>query len=176
MNEASTDKPRQRIRSLMRDIQFIANAYEEFVDEDGDVAIQAKRHLLKPLAAAHNRMTKLFRRHKFFPLVWSFGGALVFQWCPISSPAGKFKGRWPPIAGDYSESQAVYEMTWMMPNDIKKLRECACSKWFYARFSHQRFCSSKCRERAFRSSEVWKAYRRRKAREYYQLHKSGKVK
>jgi hypothetical protein len=52
----------------------------------------------------------------------------------------------------------------------------ACEKWFFRKFSHQRFCSESCRMGNYRQSDSWKAYKRDKAREYYWLHKLGKVK
>ena len=60
---------------------------------------------------------------------------------------------------------------------IDRLRRCDyCQNWLCARFSHQRFCSARCREKHFQSSSEWKEQRRRKAREYYRLHRTKNVK
>jgi hypothetical protein len=59
---------------------------------------------------------------------------------------------------------------------LQKLKTCEeCGLWFYARFEHQRFCTKSCQIKHHTSSERWKEYKRNKAREYYQLHKAGKV-
>ena len=61
-------------------------------------------------------------------------------------------------------------------NAVLKLRTCKqCGGWFYARFEHQRFCAKNCQIKHNTSSEKWKEYKRNKAREYYHLHNSGKV-
>lgn len=60
---------------------------------------------------------------------------------------------------------------------VNRVRRCNhCRKWILARFPHQLCCSAYCRERLFRSSDVWKAKRRRKAKEYYWLHKNKNTK
>src|SRR5215469_1531453 len=46
-----------------------------------------------------------------------------------------------------------------------------CEKWFLRRVRGQRFNSASCREYAFKSTAEWKAYRAKKAREYYRLHR-----
>jgi hypothetical protein len=59
---------------------------------------------------------------------------------------------------------------------LERLRPCSCGKWFFGRTSEQRFCSANCRIRHFKSSDEWKAHRRKYMREYYRLQQSGKVK
>lgn len=77
-----------------------------------------------------------------------------------------------------TESGAVLELlhAFREPRHGPRIAQCACGTYYFRRFSHQRFCSETCRLKEFRSSAEWKAHRRRKAREYYWLHKSGKVK
>jgi hypothetical protein len=59
---------------------------------------------------------------------------------------------------------------------FERLRTCTCGKWFFGRTSTQRFCSPTCRIRHFKSSEEWKAHRRKYMRGYYRLQQSGRVK
>ncbi len=60
---------------------------------------------------------------------------------------------------------------------LSRVRRCSdCGNWYFARFAHQRFCTARCRERAFRSSDEWKKHRREKAQEYYWLHKNKNIK
>jgi endogenous inhibitor of DNA gyrase (YacG/DUF329 family) len=50
---------------------------------------------------------------------------------------------------------------------LDRMRKCPeCSKWLYARFSHQRFCSTKCQQAHYWASPEWKAHRREWMRDY----------
>lgn len=120
----------------------------------------------KPLPASR-KLERLLRRYTFYPRFFPMGRLLSFAWQPVR----------PDHPDRYGEVSAIADLAKLAEKDLLgHLRECPCGKWFWARFSHQRFCSSKCRESEFRSSDKWKEHRRQKAREYYQLHKSGKVK
>lgn len=175
VNHPSQDRARVRFRALLRDIRFLLDAWELVEDEDGGAwCVQELKQ--KKATQAWRRISRLFRRYTFFPCLMPFGPSLFQQWAPISGPFGKFRGTWPPIGGQYSDNQAIFELTWLMPHDIARIRECVCGKWLYSKFSHQRFCSSKCREKAFKSSPEWQEYRRNKARDYYWLHKTKNVK
>jgi hypothetical protein len=59
---------------------------------------------------------------------------------------------------------------------IDRLKECACGRWYYARFSHQRFCSAECRVKFWEDSEERKEQKRDRARKYYEYHKVHKRK
>jgi len=44
---------------------------------------------------------------------------------------------------------------------LARVRTCnRCTRWFYAKFNHQRFCSKKCQLRHYQTSEEWKRRRR----------------
>jgi hypothetical protein len=67
----------------------------------------------------------------------------------------------------------------MVSGAIFRIALCRCEKFFYKRFSHQRFCSGKCRIADFSSSEESRKKRNEYARKLYHLHKkldSGKPK
>ncbi len=59
---------------------------------------------------------------------------------------------------------------------IWKVSRCRCEKFYFRRFSHQRFCSTKCRLADSRDSDDARKKRNEYARKLYQLKKSGKVK
>jgi hypothetical protein len=62
---------------------------------------------------------------------------------------------------------------------LSKLARCEyarCGKWFLRRVVGQRFHTSRCREYAFKSTTEWRAYRAKKAREYYRLHRDKNIK
>lgn len=59
---------------------------------------------------------------------------------------------------------------------LHRLKTCKhCGVWLFARFTHQQFCSKNCQVKHNAASDQWKEYKRNKAREYYHLHRSGKV-
>ena len=59
---------------------------------------------------------------------------------------------------------------------LDRVRKCQfCSKWLFARFSHQQYCSSQCQLKSYKSSESWKKHRREWTRDYRKLKASGKV-
>ena len=60
---------------------------------------------------------------------------------------------------------------------IKALKQCEqCRKWLFARFPHQRFCSSKCKETFHRTDPIDRERRRAWAKENYKIHKTKNVK
>lgn len=169
LNQKEHDVGRGRIRSLLRNVRIVTSNWALVTDEDGgaweylgskDAFLRAAKEILLSL-----------RRYRFSPLMTPFGPTMLRQWVPVSGPDGKFSRHWPPIDRKYDDVQAVYELD----GSIERIWECECGKWFCRRFSHQKFCSSKCREKANKSTPAWKEYRRRKAREYYWLHRNKKT-
>jgi hypothetical protein len=79
-------------------------------------------------------------------------------------------------AASYECNAAYALMRLAELNSLDSLRTCRqCGLWFFAKFAHQQFCRKECRIKHNSSSDEWKEYKRNKARQYYQLHKSGKV-
>jgi hypothetical protein len=71
-----------------------------------------------------------------------------------------------------AEFAAVHDLVRLAKqNRFRQLKLCDCGKWYFARFSHQRFCSEKCRIQFWENSEDRKSQKRAKAREYYEFHK-----
>jgi hypothetical protein len=64
----------------------------------------------------------------------------------------------------------------VMADELDRIRRCFCGKFYYAKRIDTQYCSTTCRVRHHQSSPEFKAERRKKLREYYQLKKSGKVK
>lgn len=119
-----------------------------------------------------NALERRLRHYTYFPMLLPIGPIMQLHWCPASE-AKKYSHGW---SVNYDDRWAVFDLAQIADMGLlDRLKECTCGRWIWARFSHQQFCSSKCREKHFRSSESWKEHRRIKAREYYQLHKTGKV-
>jgi hypothetical protein len=69
-------------------------------------------------------------------------------------------------------------LEFMQSGAIRRIVPCRCGNFFYLRFSHQKFCSTKCRLAEFRNSDEARKKRNDYARKLYHLHKkldSGKV-
>lgn len=116
----------------------------------------------------------MLTRYKYYPMFFPLGTFVSVQWFPAIGRHGEYSHGWPL---EYDDVNAVYDLAQLAAIDLlNRLRKCKCGAWMLVRFSHQRFCSVVCREKEFRSSPRWREYRRQKAREYYRLHKSGKVK
>jgi hypothetical protein len=50
---------------------------------------------------------------------------------------------------------------------LQRVRKCpGCTKWFYARYLHQKFCTGDCKHRHYNVSDAGKAQRRKYMREY----------
>ena len=93
-----------------------------------------------------------------------------FQGLSKSDPA-RMPGSQMPETGAIRHTLALIES-----GHIFNLRQCRCGKFIFQRFSHQRFCSQKCRLAEYRSSEEFRVSRNARQRELYQLHKKSNVK
>jgi len=162
---------RFRVREAQSRVIEILRLYEQDRIEWEEmirVGINSPTRTSKKNKTSHKALERRLRRYTFYPKFFPAGKeVLSFAWIPTRDD--------PPER--YGEVSAIADLAKLAEKDLLgHLKECVCGRWIWARFSHQRFCSSRCRERDFRSSEKWKEHRRQKAREYYRLHKSGKVK
>jgi hypothetical protein len=165
INDPSKDRPRQKVRNILEAINYLRTGY------DGPPFLRA-RYKRNDHARAIRHLEALLQQYRYYPMFVPFG-SFSRHWFPVPKGNKRF-GRWPVEYGDVS---AVFNLAQLAEMGLLvRIRKCICGKWLFARFSHQRFCGAQCREKEFRSSPEWKEYRRKKAREYYRLHKSGKVK
>jgi hypothetical protein len=162
-------KEQRRVIELLRLYHQSSIEWENLVRNRNrtDLTANSSTNNLATKASAHWTLERRLRRYTFYPRFYPLGKALSFAWQPAR----------PDQPESYGEISAIADLAKLAEKDLLgHLKECCCGRWIWARFSHQRFCSAKCREHDFRSSERWKEHRRQKAREYYRLHKSGKVK
>jgi hypothetical protein len=61
-------------------------------------------------------------------------------------------------------------------NRLDRLQVCECGQWYFAKFSHQKFCSTECRVRFWESSEERMEQKRERARQNYVYNKVHKGK
>ena len=108
---------------------------------------------------------------------------------PVLVPERMFDPETTSTDGDFSVSGAEYpqpfvEMSLILQIEklassgrILALKQCAhCHRWFFSRFSHQRFCSEKCKDIFHRSDPAELVWRRRQARDRYRIHRDKNVK
>ena len=109
------------------------------------------------------RLRRQLRRYTFYPMFYPVGSWMSMNWLPTPR-AKKYVRGWEE---EYDDTRAVFDIAQLaVAGFLDQLLTCRCGKWFFAKFKHQQFCSTKCRQQEFRTSERWKEYRRRKAREY----------
>ncbi len=71
-----------------------------------------------------------------------------------------------------TEAFAVHSLLSVVSHNLfDRIQLCQCSKWYFAKFFHQRFCSPGCRVRFWETSEERKQQKRERARENYQYKK-----
>lgn len=60
---------------------------------------------------------------------------------------------------------------------LHRVRQCLkCETWSFAVFRHQQFCSVRCQQSHYKSSEEWKAHRRQWMRQYRVLKREPNIK
>jgi integrase len=135
-----------------------------------------ENYRLKPqeLAAAESSLLEQVSRYE---RTLSFGVSSNREWdfswgMTISKDADSAKDEW----GSIPESDAIDAMVDLARDRLlPRVEKCLCGKWFFARFSHQHFCSSKCRDKHHQSSPEFKEKRRKYMRRYQRLQRSANV-
>ena len=96
---------------------------------------------------------------------------------PMMSSPGHISFHWAPCRQtDFDEGRLL--ITHLAEQGLlDRVRQCGkCRTWFYARFRHQQFCSTKCQTSHYKGSEEWKAHRREWMRNYRGLQRRGTLK
>jgi hypothetical protein len=158
LNEEEQTAGHKRVRELLSLYQRVADGKEADLSE------------------AMHRLQAACKRYVYYPflapLPFHEGGTRA-HWFPAQS-SKKYRYGWPT---DYDETNAIFDLATLSGAGLlPQLRLCRCDTFFFQKFSHQRFCSTKCRLDEFRSSPDVKAKRNAEARRIYHLRKAGKVK
>jgi hypothetical protein len=159
-----------KILELWRDLRAAFEISRKF--QNGELT-SFTYEKLPPYTEKLEQLQKLLFGYKYYPMMFPWVKWTSVNWFPAKGGLKKNKHGWPAT---YNDSNAVFDIAQLAEMELlHRVQQCVCGEWFFGRFEHQRFCSAKCRENTFHSSPEWKEYRRTKAREYYALHKSGKV-
>jgi hypothetical protein len=74
-------------------------------------------------------------------------------------------------AGNSAASEAVLQIVLLGQEGLLwRVRQClACERWFYARFSHQHYCGTRCQQGHYKRSPEWREHRRKYMQKYRRL-------
>lgn len=117
------------------------------------------------------RINTLLSKFKMFPRYdRTVGSSLRFSWVHTNNRNRSYirinaGGNEDDIA--FGEGDAVSSVLRLAElGHLSQLRKCDCGNWFYARFRHQEFCTTRCQQKRFRGTEEYRVHRRRYLREY----------
>src|SRR2546425_11842768 len=123
-------------------------------------------------------------RYQAVRLVSAIGGGITVWWglkgrgrtSNLSSLFHMKPADWEKFVRDTEFHMVSLLMDVVKMRLLPKIGRCECAAFFYARSSLSRFCSAGCRVTYWENSQDRKAQKRRKAREYYWLHKNKNTK
>jgi len=171
LNEPLSDAGRRRVRSLLNTVKEIESTWtvtRETTDTSSSITAVRSDAATK----LYRALRKELRRYVYYPDLTVFHGWVNVHWLPVR---GQKYGR--RFGNQYTEMDAVLDICDVAAAGIlRRVKKCDCGRWLFARFEHQRFCSVKCREKAFRSDPLEKAKRRDWARKNYWIHKNRNTK
>jgi len=180
--EKHRDRPTgMRIQALLREMGQIVECMQkpEFGYSQSGVPVSVRMAKSPELSALREKLgrsvNRRLRRYRLWPELLLLGSTeSPDRWVPRWHAEGE-RSRTP---NSETEADAVLRVLLLAQNgNIHRVRECVdCGGWFYARFSHARFCSNKCQQRNYRQSPEWRKHRNEYMRDYYsrQYAKKGK--
>jgi hypothetical protein len=119
-------------------------------------------------AIAHNRilLDNELSKYKFVPdLLPRKNGGWGLEWRVLRVAHRKLS--------PFEASALQMVLAFATAGKLKRLRKCGdCSKWMYARFPHQNFCSMNCQQSNYRHSEAGRLMKRN-AMKRYRLRDAG---
>lgn len=129
------------------------------------------------IRAQQETLARLCRHYsRFYPLLWVDEKPPYKHRVWWRTSTDPLPGRPASLIHFYDHNSAINHIARIIAAEhLDKLRRCNCGAWFFARFSHMRFCSTECQQRTYKDSPEWREYRREKSKQYYKLHKEGKV-
>jgi len=70
-----------------------------------------------------------------------------------------------------SENRAILSLLRLIElRLLYRVRACSCTKWFFAKYKHQKFCRKECQQKHYASSSEFRAERRTYMRQYRRIH------
>jgi hypothetical protein len=182
LNSTSQITQRQRIGRLLANLARIRQHYGEGEREHrlGDdphlrglswqIAAFPRSWYGKKFNVALREAQAELARHKVWPKLEA-----------VSNPRGRTSGGTLSFGWKHSRDKSAEAVLHIMnlgqDGNLWRVRQCRhCEKWFYARFSHQEFHSTRCQEAEYKASPSWREKRQQYMRGYRRLTASGVVK
>lgn len=118
-----------------------------------------------------------FGRYTFrAELAYCYSNRLLFDWVPAKRDWLKGADRFGGPSRDethfvFTETHAVARIVELCHEGlIERVRMCSCGAWFFAKFSHMKFHSTACQQKAYRDDPSWRAHRREYMKRNRALH------
>jgi hypothetical protein len=167
LNETKNSAAHGRVVRLIELFSALAAANELLTT----AAIQVRPYL--QVDRLQTQIDRILKGHVSCPRVWAAGpfGILVSR-----GVAGRrwdiADSVWPK--NEFAAVEAVLSLVAI--GVIDKLKVCRCGQWFFGRFAHTKFHTTKCQQQEHRQDEEYKEKRRRWARKNYRIHRDKNVK
>jgi hypothetical protein len=120
------------------------------------------------------------KRYKAVRVVFMVGDQIRASWdsrpVPLSSLARLTREDYEELLRHQEFTMIHIVMDALENGLLPKIARCQCGTFFFARSSHSRFCSASCRVTYWENSETRKAQKRKKARQYYSIHRNKNTK
>jgi hypothetical protein len=152
---------------LLEDIRWIHRAWvpaKEFGLVSLDTKPEGKTEVsAKDWGRRYRRVTRKLKQFKMWPELIRVGDLKT----------NKLKFTW--HCGKSHMARAILALTRLGEQGIlNSIQACAhCKTWFYAQFRHKRYCSIRCQQLHYKSSDEWKEHRNEYMRSYRRLEKSA---
>lgn len=168
----STGRGRERVLELFGLLRKLAE-YGDFGLHGIWASTKNDSDFAKIVADINGRMARYKTARMLWPAIGPMrvlGGSKVLECQFKNLPSSR-------SARAFAECEAALRIADLAEMGLLgSVTQCECKhpsggQWFFARFAHQRFCSDECRIRYNASSPQAKAYRAKKAREYYRHEK-----
>ena len=157
-NETKDIRGRQRILGIMEGFHKVLRLMGEYPESSEE------------LTAADYSLNEKVGRYSRSLVFWAGKNGWNFSWGPLELKNDKQSG-----IDEWGAIDAIVELA--HERLLSSVKKCLlCGKWLFATFSHQRFCSEKCRTYHNQSSPEFKQKRRKYMREYYRLQRNGNTK
>lgn len=157
LNRHAKNKTGRRVAKLVKQLKKLAPgfSFEEWYEK------RQRREFMDGYVPEFRELNRELRKYPTWPLLlWRVTTADL-----LSKRKGKLEAR-SCLSSKWSSGgkpgAAIVHAIVNLAGDglLSSLSECInCKNWFYARFSHHRFCSERCRVKHFRTSPDWKSSR-----------------
>ena len=141
-HDKKQSRPRKRVVQLVQDMNANADTFIRTGSADRKVTEQIDRELSSFQFSVETIHVEDTGKYKSFP-------------------EPRWLLRWTCEEGQ-EVADIVLTLTWLAQHGLlHRIRRCIrCTRWFFAKVNHQRFCGKRCQELHYQTGEYWKQRRR----------------